>query len=83
MREVIITDHAKERMVERGVCKAHKCLKLATKAWKHKSETKKLNKIQYKRERKQEIRLREIMGFVYVFDIQYPGKAILVTVYNL
>lgn len=83
MRQVVITEHAKKRMVERGVCKEPKVKKIALKAWKNESNARKLDSLIYTKTTSEDIRIREYQGFVYIFDIQRVGKTILKTVYTL
>ena len=79
--KIVTTEHARNRMIQRNVCKKHKCDKLADKAWKNKSESKGLARI--KKERNNEyIQYRELLGFIYVFNI-YKDTIILVTVYKV
>lgn len=83
--EFIITEHARQRMIDRGVCKEKKIRKVVVKAW-HSEETtlKQWNK-QYNR-LPHEV-YKSFMGYLFIFLIKhnkrlgYTSKT-LVTVYD-
>lgn len=86
-QEFIITIHAKERLRERLKTKPHKFVKVAKKAWYSKPiQRRYIKNMEYQLQfipKGTTIAYRELMGFVFVFDVSPTGyQKTLITLYN-
>lgn len=74
---VTISNHGRERLMERLACRPDKVLKVVEKAFRSKESTGLLAKRLYMRMEKGHV-LRSFMGCLFVFDIKYGAHCITV-----
>lgn len=83
--EFVITNHARERIIQRIKCNPNKIEKLVIKAWYSTKEPVPASFVWYQRAkgyRNENVKYRKFLGFMWVFEQNHRGQKVLITMFR-